>query len=91
MERHSWCVVCLLRLNSHLKTARAEEAAEQVSSLGEQFTQKISLHHPATHGAVQHPPAIGGQAAHILLPVTPTNAVEYDVCSPSCEITMWLF
>lgn len=74
--------------NSYLKAARAEEAAEQVASFGEQFAEQVSLHCPSSHGAVQHPPAIGGQRAHILLPVTPANAVKDDVCAPACEITV---
>lgn len=84
MTKHSCCVTSVF--NSYLQAARAEETSEQVASLGQQFAQQISLYRPPSHGAVQHPPAIDGQRAHIWLPVAPTNAIKDHICSLACEI-----
>lgn len=84
MTKHSCCVTSVF--NSYLQAARAEETSEQVASLGQQFAQQISLYRPPSHGAVQHPPAIDGQRAHIWLPVAPTNGIKDHICSLACEI-----
>lgn len=72
--------------SSHLEAAGAQEAAEQVTSLCQQFAQQVSLDCSATHGAVQHPPTIQGQTADVLLPDVPPDAVKDNIHPFTCEI-----
>ena len=73
-------------VSSHLKAARAQEAAEQVTSLGQQLAQQFSIDCSASHGAIQHPPAISGQTADIFLPNMSANAVKDDVHTLTWEM-----
>lgn len=73
-------------VSSHLKAARAQEAAEQVASLCQQFAQQISLYCSASHGAIQHPPPVSGQTVDILLPNRSSNAVQDNVHTLTCKI-----
>lgn len=73
-------------VSPHLKAARAQEAAEQATSLGQQSAQQISLYCPASHGSIQHPPPISGQTVDIVLPNMSSNAVKDNVYTLTWEI-----